>query len=210
MPAPELEDEMPSPILEGEVEDPELRMPLEPAFTPEDDPLVTEITRQANLLVEDRLGGMFRIERAFMEKARLRSQNGYATDGIGVQIESWHMLTNQELEQFVQAGSAEAFFASQAAVDMYAEATLTKYAYDDAYDAAYVRSGEGTIPDKQAAVRVMTQDRRYQALFRTIAYRKAKDAVDRFESHVRRATTILQARVKADANFAYAQQQVRR
>lgn len=142
-------------------------------------------------------------------RTRLETPNGivWATNPDGSVIEDWSRIDTKDLESFIQAASAEAFFASQRVIDGYAEAVFAKFTYDDAYDEAYSRILSGTIGDKTAKAKRETQRERWVALYRSLYYKKAKEVVDRLDAHVRRAERIYQERGKeADRQFRSARQ----
>lgn len=191
MAAPDIENEMPMPVVEGvgdKAADPMPRLCFTPDPGEEDD--MRAVVSAADEEVRSRFAGVFAVEQRLLGLVRAAS----CPNAPGGYIESWDRLTDADLEWFIQAGSAEAFTASQVAIDAYAEATISKYSYDDAYDAAYMRQADGTIQDKSSQGRALTRDRRWSALYRAIVYRKAKEALDRLDSHVRRAETIYRAR----------------
>lgn len=189
--APDIENDMPMPVVEGVGDKPADPMPRL-CFTPDkgEEEDMRAVVAEADREVRSRFSGVFAIEDRMLAMARAAS----CPTAPGGYIESWERLSNGDLEWFIQAGSAEAFTASQVAIDAYAEATISKYSYDDAYDAAYMRQADGTIQDKSSQGRALTRDRRWSALYRAIVYRKAKEALDRLEAHVRRAEAIYRAR----------------
>lgn len=191
MAAPDIENEMPMPVVEGLGDKPADPMPRM-CFTPDpgEEEDMRAVVAAADEEVRSRFAGVFAVEQRLLQLVRVAS----CPTAPGGCIESWDRLTDADLEWFIQAGSAEAFTASQVAIDAYAEATISKYSYDDAYDAAYMRQADGTIQDKSSQGRALTRDRRWSALYRAIVYRKAKEALDRLESHVRRAEAIYRAR----------------
>lgn len=155
----------------------------------------------------------FALEGAMLAKVRTPlpavpgKPQAWAMNPDGSYIEDWSRIDTKDLETFIQAASAEAFFASQKMIDGYADAVFAKFTYDDAYDAAYAEILSGTIGDKTAKAKRKTLRERWVALYRALYYKKSKEVIDRLDAHVRRAERIYQERGKeADRQFRAARQ----
>lgn len=164
---------------------------VEPKPLVAEDDDVSSIVRQADRLVRERFAQVFDIERRMLESVRVTGPDGqFVKNDEGAYVEDWSRVTMSQMQQFIQAGSAEAFFASQQSIDAYAEAVLAKFAYDDDYDAAYIAQGSGTVAERTSRAKAATVDKRWAALFRSVVSKKAKDAVERLDAHVRRVERI--------------------
>lgn len=121
---------------------------------------------------------------------------GWVMNPDGSYVEDWSKVSLQDMEDFINAASAEAFFASQKVINSYAEAVFAKYSYDDEYDEVYAGILTGTISDKTAKTKRKTQKSRWIALYKTLYYKKAKEVVDKLDAHVRRVERIYYERQK--------------
>lgn len=155
----------------------------------------------------------FAMENHMLEKVRTPlppgQGPGWVQNADGSYVEDWSRIGTKELEEFIQAASAEAFFASQRMIDGYAEAVFAKFAYEDAYDDKYASLLTGTVGDKTAKAKRHTQKERWMALYKMLYYKKSKEVVDRLDQHVRRVERIYQERQKeADRVFRASRQGV--
>lgn len=188
----------PGPSLDAPVESTATEGRLCFDFDPDERAMLDDVVSSADEAVRRRLPRVFEIEGELLRRVRVVGRDGSRAVSGGIPVEAWHRLSTKDLEWFIQAASSEAFFSSQEMLDMYAEASLSKYDYDDSYDAAYMRQSDGTIADKTAQGRSVTRDMRWSALYRAIVFKKAKEALDRLDAHVRRAETIYKARASAE------------
>lgn len=146
----------------------------------------------------------FALEAQLLAKVRVLTpdKTAWVQNADGSFLEDWSRITLSDMEMFIQAASAEAFFSSQKVVDSYAEAVFAKFAYEDDYDTEYARILIGTINDKTSKAKRRTQKQRWVALFKTLYYKKAKEVVDRLDNHVRRVERIYSERQKeAERSF---------
>ena len=146
----------------------------------------------------------FALEAQLLAKVRVLTpdKTAWVQNADGSFLEDWSRITLSDMEMFIQAASAEAFFSSQKVVDSYAEAVFAKFAYEDDYDTEYARILVGTINDKTSKAKRRTQKQRWVALFKTLYYKKAKEVVDRLDNHVRRVERIYSERQKeAERSF---------
>ena len=146
----------------------------------------------------------FALEAQLLAKVRVLTpdKTEWVQNADGSFLEDWSRITLSDMEMFIQAASAEAFFSSQKVVDSYAEAVFAKFAYEDDYDTEYARILIGTINDKTSKAKRRTQKQRWVALFKTLYYKKAKEVVDRLDNHVRRVERIYSERQKeAERSF---------
>lgn len=187
-------------IVSGEMEESNVEIKVKMDWTAEESSIVDEIKRSIDERIRAEYAQAFAIENKLLSK--VRTLVGYGPDAHwsmmadGSYVESWERLTMSDIEQFIQAASAEAFFAGQRVIDDYAEAVFAKFSYDDAYDHEYSSILNGTVNDKTAKAKRKTMDDRWRALYKSLYYKKAKEVVDRLDAHVRRVEKIYAERQK--------------
>lgn len=175
---------------------PRIAIEMEQADKADLDYIMSEIERQ----IREQYAQAFALESQLLAKVRTVAPQalggGWVMNPDGSYVEDWSRVTLQDMEQFINAASSEAFFASQKVIDSYAEAVFAKYSYDDEFDDAYSRILTGTISDKTAKAKRRTQKSRWIALYKTLYYKKAKEVVDKLDAHVRRVERIYSEKQK--------------
>lgn len=211
--APELDNVFEPEAFSETVATPKVEPKLDIDWSEDERDAVEFIKAKINERVFKDYSEAFALENQLLQKVRTLAppmpghQPTWAVNPDGSYIEDWSRIDTGDLERFIQAASAEAFFASQQVIDGYADAVFAKFTYDDAYDEAYAEILSGTIGDKTAKAKRKTLRERWIALYRALYYKKAKEVVDRLDAHVRRAERIYQERGKeADRQFRAARQ----
>lgn len=196
MEAPELEITMDTSTFDEPLEEPNITPKIAIEMGEQDkadlDFILNEIDRQ----IRREYSQAFALESGLLAKVRSQANGMWLQNPDGSFVEDWSRIDLKTMENFIQAASAEAFFATQKVIGNYAEAVFAKYTYDDAYEDEYVRILHGTINDKTAKAKRRTQKERWIALYKTLYYKRAKEVVDKLDAHVRRVERIYQERQK--------------
>lgn len=198
--APELEQVFEANLNLERVEDPDIKPQIKIDMDESDKEQMDFIIKSIEETLRNQFPQVFAIENQLLAKVRTPlpayDGPGWVMNKDGSYMEDWSRISLQDMEQFIQAATAEVFFSSQRVIDSYAEAVITKYTYDDAYDAVYSSTLTGTVGDKTAKAKRKTQDERWVALYKTLYYKKANELINRLETHVRRVERIYTERQK--------------
>lgn len=200
MKAPELNKVFEANINLEKLEEPDAKPQLKIEMDESDREQIEIIKESIDEALRNQFPQVFAIENQLLAKVRTPlpayDGPGWVMNRDGSYMEDWSRITLQDMEQFIQAATAEVFFSSQRVIDSYAEAVITKYTYDDAYDAVYSSTLTGTVGDKTAKAKRKTQDERWVALYKTLYYKKANELVNKLETHIRRVERIYTERQK--------------
>ena len=200
MKAPELEKVFDANLNLEQVREPDVKPSIKIEVDESDKEQIDFIVESIEKSLHAQFPQVFAIENQLMAKVRTPlpayQGPGWVMNADGSYMEDWSRITLQDMEQFIQAATAEIFFSSQRVIDCYAEAVITKYNYDDAYDKVYSSTLTGTVGDKTAKAKRRTMDERWVALYKTLFYKKANELVSKLEAHVRRVERIYTERQK--------------
>lgn len=189
-------------VLEPDFPDMRTEVDVSPSLSlemsPEDRQNLDFIKSMLEQRVNSEFAQAFSIENRLLAKVRTRlpDDSDWVRNPDGSPLENWEDLSTKELESFIQEATSWAFYSSQRVIDSYAEAVFAKFTYDDAYDIAYGNQLTGTVGDKTAKAKRRTQSERWMALYQSLYYKKAKEIVDRLDTHVRRVERIYMERQK--------------
>mgnify|MGYP000924388095 CR=1 FL=1 len=188
--------------LELDALDEDIAPKLDIEWEPEDKEQLSVIMGSLDRMMRGQYAQAFAVEKKLLDQVRTpipsNAGGGWLMNPDGSYVEDWSRITIPDMEKFIQEASSWTFFSSQQVIDSYAEAVFAKFTYDDSYDDAYSSQLTGTIGDKQAKAKRRTKKERWLALYKTLAFKKSKEIIDRLEQHVRRVERIYTERQKQE------------